>query len=61
MRRLAPVLAAGALALAMAPAAGATSLPDRTFRVSLAPREASGCWFVVMSAMVARASNVGGA
>ena len=33
----------------------------RAFRVSLAPREASGCWFVVMSAMVARASNVGAA
>ncbi|TML06018.1 MAG: hypothetical protein E6G41_08790 [Actinobacteria bacterium] len=35
-RRLA-VIAAGALALALVPTAGATSLPDRTFRVSTAP------------------------
>jgi Tol biopolymer transport system component len=35
-RRLA-VIAAGALALALGPTAGATSLPDRTFRVSTAP------------------------
>jgi Tol biopolymer transport system component len=34
-RRLA--VAVGALALALAPTAGATSLPDRTFRVSTAP------------------------
>src|SRR4051794_12803214 len=37
MRKLLPALTAGFLALAMAATAGATSLPDRTFRVSLAP------------------------
>jgi Tol biopolymer transport system component len=36
IRRLA-VIAAGALVLALVPTAGATSLPDRTFRISTAP------------------------
>jgi Tol biopolymer transport system component len=37
MTRPSLVLAAGVLALALVPTAGATSLPDRTFRVSVAP------------------------
>jgi Tol biopolymer transport system component len=37
MRQRRLLIAAGALALALAPTAGATSLPDRTFRVSTAP------------------------
>jgi Tol biopolymer transport system component len=37
VKRLGLVIAAGALALAITPTAGATSLPDRTFRVSVAP------------------------
>ncbi len=37
MSALRTIIAAGALALALAPTAGATSLPDRTFRVSTAP------------------------
>jgi Tol biopolymer transport system component len=37
MTRSSLAIAAGVLALAIAPTAGATSLPDRTFRVSVAP------------------------
>ena len=37
MSRLHAIAAAGALALALAPTASATNLPDRTFRVSTAP------------------------
>lgn len=37
MTRGIPFVAAGVAALALVPTAGATSLPDRTFRVSLAP------------------------
>jgi Tol biopolymer transport system component len=37
MTRSSLAIAAGVLALAVAPTAGATSLPDRTFRVSVAP------------------------
>src|SRR5438552_5019760 len=37
MSPLRTVIAAGALVLALGPTAGATSLPDRTFRISTAP------------------------
>src|SRR5438067_369333 len=37
MSLLRTVIAAGALVLALSPTVGATSLPDRTFRVSTAP------------------------